>query len=90
MASLTKINGRYHVRIRRKGFKTRCRNFTQKADALKWLRDTEIAIEQGRVTSRDTTLGTLINRYIDTAGAMCISEEAGGFLGMGLQSQTPS
>ena len=69
MASLTKINGRYHVRIRRKGFKTQCRNFTHKADALRWLRETEIAIEQGRVSSRDTTLGTLVNRYIDQVSA---------------------
>ena len=65
MASLTKINGRYHVRVRRKGFKAQCRNFTHKADALKWVRQIEIGLEQGRVVSRDTTFGSLIDRYIE-------------------------
>jgi integrase len=65
MASLTKINGRYHVRVRRKGFKAQCRTFTHKADALKWVRQIEIGLEQGRVVSRDATLGSLIDRYIE-------------------------
>ena len=64
MASLTNINGRYHVRIRRKGFKAQCRNFTHKADALKWVRQTEIELERGFVGFNDPTLGQLIERYL--------------------------
>ena len=65
MASLTRINGRYHVRVRRRGFKAQCKTFTHKADALKWARDAEISLEQGRLSSRDATLSSIIDRYLD-------------------------
>ena len=41
MARLTKINGTYHVRVRRKGHKTQCASFKRKADAELWAADVE-------------------------------------------------
>jgi len=64
MSSIAKINGRYHVRIRRKGFKAQCRTFTQKADALKWARETEICLEQGLLQGPRITLAEVIDQYL--------------------------
>jgi hypothetical protein len=58
MASLTKINGTYHVRVRRKGHKTQCASFKRKADAELWAADVE----------RRLKLGTLIEDDIRLAG----------------------
>jgi len=63
MASLTKINGRYHVRVRRAGFKAQCKTLTQRADALAWARETEIELERGTLRVPDAPLRSLIIRY---------------------------
>ena len=45
MATITKRNGRWQARIRRKGFPTQTKTFSQKTDAQKWVRHVEVKIE---------------------------------------------
>ena len=45
MASLTKRNGKWQARVRRKGFPTQTKSFTHKDDAQRWVRLTETQIE---------------------------------------------
>ena len=67
MASLTRINGKYHVRVRIKGHKTQCNSFIYKADALKWALETDRAIRLGEFQDEDKkediTIGELLQRY---------------------------
>jgi integrase len=67
MASLTRINGKYHVRVRIKGHKTHCNSFIYKADALKWALETDRAIRLGEFQDEDKkediTIGELLQRY---------------------------
>jgi integrase len=68
VASLIKVNGKYHVRVRIKGHKTVCSNFVYKADALKWSAETERSIRLGTFDDDedkqdDKTLGELLQRY---------------------------
>ena len=45
MASLTKRNGKWQARVRRKGFPTQTKSFSHKDDAQRWVRLTETQIE---------------------------------------------
>lgn len=45
MATITKRNGRWQARVRRKGFPTQTKTFSQKTDAQKWVRHVEVKIE---------------------------------------------
>ena len=57
----------WHVQVRKKGYPTQTRTFTAKADAERWGKETEIAIERGlffdRSVGERTTLASLIDRY---------------------------
>ena len=46
MATITKRNGKWQARVRRKGFPTQTRTFSQKTDAQRWIRHIEIKIER--------------------------------------------
>ena len=63
MASITKRNGKYQVRVRSKDTPTQCKSFSIKSDALKWARDTEQAAERGQLLDADCTLMELLDRY---------------------------
>ena len=63
MASITRINSVYHVRVRIKGHKIQCKSFAYKADALRWGKETERAIQLGTLITNDCTLNDLIDRY---------------------------
>ena len=63
MARLTKINGTYHVRVRRKGHKTQCASFKRKADAELWAADVERRLKLGTLIEDDIRLADLIERY---------------------------
>ncbi len=65
MASFTRINGMVHVRIRVKGHRTQCRSFSYKSDAIRWASDTERAIQTGTLVTQDSTLGDLLQRYLE-------------------------
>ena len=45
MATITKRNGKWQARVRRKGFPTQTKTFSQKGNAERWVRQTEIQIE---------------------------------------------
>ena len=45
MATISKRNGRWQARVRRAGFPTQTKTFSQKQDATRWVRQTEIKIE---------------------------------------------
>lgn len=57
----------WHIQVRKKGYPTQTRTFTTKADAERWGKETEIAIERGlffdRTVAERTTLSSLIARY---------------------------
>ena len=45
MATITKRNGRWQARVRRKGFPTQTKTFANKTSAQRWVRHTEVQIE---------------------------------------------
>ena len=45
MATITKRNGRWQARVRRKGFPTKTKTFANNTSAERWLRHTEVEIE---------------------------------------------
>lgn len=47
MASITRRNGSYRVRIYRKNHSSICKSFTKESDALQWLKITEAQLELG-------------------------------------------
>lgn len=57
----------WHIQVRKKGFPTQTKTFTTKADAERWGKETEIAIERGlffdRTKAERSTLSELITRY---------------------------
>ena len=66
MTSITKKLGRYTVRVGRKGFKTPCKSFSKREDALRWSRQTEIDPENGLVPRSPRLFVDIINRYEKT------------------------
>jgi integrase len=65
MASIRQRDGKFQVRIIRKGHGTLSRTFTNRGDALKWARATEVEIERGAIQThtRSITLRDAIERY---------------------------
>jgi len=67
MASIQKRGERWLVRVRRKGYPPQIKTFTVKADADRWGREAESAIDRGVFVSRSeaehTTLAQLLSRY---------------------------
>lgn len=66
MATITKRNGRWQARVRRKGFPTQTKTFSQKTDAQKWVRHVEVKIETHELPQEKPDYPTLrqaIERY---------------------------
>ena len=68
MATIRKRNGKWHVQIRRKNLPSQTCSFVHKNHALKWIRDTEIKLEQQTLGMISTypTFKFLIEKYINT------------------------
>ena len=69
MATIRKRNGKWHVQIRRKNLPSQTCSFVNKRSALKWIRNTEIRLEQqtvGLLTKHFPTFKSLIEKYINT------------------------
>ena len=64
MASISKRNGRYHVRIRKTGFPTQCNSFSLKKDAERWVREIERLNENGYQFGCSETVSDLLDRYL--------------------------
>ena len=64
MASISKKNGKFHVRVRRKGYPTQCQSFVFKADARSWAAKTERALDSGLLCDYSITLYELLERYL--------------------------
>jgi hypothetical protein len=69
MASIRRLpSGNFNVQIRRTGLAPISSTFTNKADALRWLRQTESEIERNvfvdDTESSSTTLGDALKRYL--------------------------
>jgi integrase len=67
MASVIKTKeGNFRALIRRKGHKAMCKTFKTKAEADRWARQTEAAIEAGNVvkSAKGATVGDAITAYI--------------------------
>ena len=63
MASISKRNDKYHVRVRKQGIPAQCRAFSSKRDAVRWAAETERAADNGHILIDDCTIGDLLNRY---------------------------
>ena len=65
MASIRQRDGKFQVRIIRKGHRALSKTFTNRADAIKWARATEVEIERGAIWTgtRSVTLADAITRY---------------------------
>jgi integrase len=66
MASIRQRDGKYQVRIVRKGHRGLTRTFNNRTDAIKWARQTEVEIERGAIQThtRSITLCEAISRYL--------------------------
>ena len=66
MASIRERDGRYQVRVVRRGHRALSRTFTNRGDAVKWARATEVEIERGGIVAgtRCPTLAEAIRRYL--------------------------
>lgn len=65
MATIVKRGDSWRAQIRKAGAKTLSATFTKKVLAEKWVRETELAIEQGQFRKEDPDFGVLVQRYID-------------------------
>ena len=68
MASYRQRNGKWQARVLRDGYPAQTKTFATKADAEKWARSIETAIDRGVFVNvseaQRTTLGDLIGRYL--------------------------
>ena len=85
MTSITKKLDRYTVRVRRKGFKTPCKSFSKREDALRWSRQTEIDLENGLVPQTPCLFVEIISRYEKTVSVDKKSHEIEKFRLKGLK-----
>lgn len=65
MASIRKRNGKYQVRIHRRGVGFISKTFLTRGDALSWARQAEIHVERLALGPRCPTLGELVARYAE-------------------------
>ena len=66
MAAIRERDGKYQVRVIRKGHQPLTRTFSTRTDAARWARATEVEIERGAIVSgtRCPTLSEAIERYV--------------------------
>jgi integrase len=81
MASLRHRCNRWHVQIRKSGHSSINKSFIKKADAERWARETEVAIENGTIRtgaehSLKTPLSSILTRYQSEISA----HKAGGHI----------
>ena len=67
MAAIRRRGKKWQARVRRKGHPDQVKSFTNKADADRWSREAESAMDQGVFVSRSeaeqTTLAEILTRY---------------------------
>ncbi len=69
MASITKDKNRWRAMVRRQGHKPFSKNFKTQAEAKRWARETEAALDNGDTFSlTNKTVTDLIERYVEEAG----------------------
>lgn len=71
MATITKRKGGWNVQVRRKGYASRSRTFSTKAEASAWAREQERLMDLGRLPTsiailKVTTVDALLRRYAET------------------------
>jgi len=74
MASIRKRGNAWQARVSRKGFPEESETFQSKADAERWARSVEAAMDAGAFTShrpvQDLLLGDLLARYRDNVSPL--------------------
>ena len=65
MASIRKRNGKFQARVVRNGHRAVAKSFINRADAVRWAKHLEVAIEQGATHPHTgkVALGALLLRY---------------------------
>ena len=69
MGTLRRRNNKWHVQIRRKHYPSQTSTFNNKLAALRWIRNTEVKLEQndvGLLRKDSPKLKSLIEHYINT------------------------
>lgn len=69
MASLHKLNDKWQARVRRSGHAPRAKSFLSRADAQKWIRQTELELDRTALTHdpaslERVTVADLLRRYV--------------------------
>jgi len=82
MASIRERDGKYQVRVIRKGHRALSSTFTNRGDAVKWARATEVEIERGAIQThtRPITLAEAIRRYLQECTPRQKSARSGRYL----------
>ncbi len=70
MASIRKRSGKYHVQVRRLGFPTQTKSFSQLKDAKEWARQKELEADRGELSNghrqlQEKTFGDLVKSYLE-------------------------
>ena len=65
VASVIQVGGKWRALVRRKGFKTQCRTFPVKAQALAWARQVESDMDAGNISAQvgDLTISDVLDAY---------------------------
>lgn len=58
-------NGKWQVKIRKKGYKTLSNTFTRKSDAITWAKEKELEMERGSFESTDAAEKTFLSDLLD-------------------------
>ena len=82
MASIRERDGKYQVRVIRKGHEPLTRTFSTRTDAARWARATEVEIERGAIQThtRPITLAEAIRRYLQECTPRQKSAQSGRYL----------
>lgn len=63
MGAIQKRGDRYRALVRKKGHPPLSKSFSKKVLAERWVKETELAIEDGSLTSSKVTVGKLVQQY---------------------------
>ena len=82
MASIRQRDGKFQVRIIRKGHLALSKTFTNRSDAVKWARATEVEIERGAIQTgtRSIALADAVSRYRRERTPLKKSAKSEGYL----------
>lgn len=70
MGTIVRRGEKWRAVVRKRGHRTRTKTFVRRAHADRWVRETEVTIENHGLTGQHHELGVLIRRYVKEIGAI--------------------